>query len=76
MSYFGPNRWTVYIFVLYKERTEDGSRATKLSTRCSIGQKDMTQNGHYLFYAVLNIQGFVTCLVIDLAVGEMLKAYS
>gem|GEM_PF-4811631 len=40
MSCFG-----LCIFVLYKERTEAGSRATnsigyRLSTRCGIGQKD------------------------------------
>jgi len=43
------------IFELYKERTETDSRATKLSTRCSIVQKDMFKKYSYLFYSVLNL---------------------
>jgi len=64
------------IFELYKERTETDSRATKLSTRCSIVQKDMFKKYSYLFYSVLNTvleeEGEESDVII--AIGHVAKA--
>jgi len=42
-----------FVFLIYtKNARKLVAGATKLSTRCSIGQKDMLKNGQNLFYSV------------------------